>query len=120
MQCHRAAGWHARAAQPEWNSQSPASGYRLRRTRGLKVVESVSGRRSAPLLSFINAVGWALPVQWDAAKPLPGERVGDLPGQRLVAQPVAKKAGRPAAHRREPTLRAAAVTLRIEPTRNEH
>ena len=30
------------------------------------------------------------PVQWDAAKPPPGDRVGHLPAQRLIAQPVAK------------------------------
>ena len=31
-----------------------------------------------------------LPAQRDAAKPLPGDRVGDLAAQQLVAQPVAE------------------------------
>jgi hypothetical protein len=28
-------------------------------------------------------------AQWDAAEPLPGDRVGDLPAQQLIAQPEA-------------------------------
>jgi hypothetical protein len=33
---------------------------------------------------------WHPPAQGDAAKPLPGDRVGDLAAQQLIAQPVAE------------------------------
>jgi hypothetical protein len=31
-----------------------------------------------------------LPAQGDAAKPLPGDRIGDLAAQQLIAQPIAE------------------------------